>query len=424
MLCLLLLLSPQIKDVASTIRSSMENIHRAARHFDIEAHDEDDTSSGYNTLLLHVDTMAPAVTSATTFSFRTGRTFDKHSIDGLAILASPRSNTISGSNSGFTILSVNTTSGNVRGIQRNDQNNGDNNSIRQISSASPQVGYLSQDHSMLRSKTTKKEVRPFACGVDHKHDHDSHDDHDHDHSEHEHGHHHRHHHRERRRKLSIFDETATATEEAEDYHDQQSFKLFDPNENQKILHNNHDEERTFGTGAKADSGTTTIDNDTANNKNHPGFVINLAIAIDAEFIRRQGGSTETAVEYIDWLISACNVIFYKELDVQLNVVRVEEIDIFENVNTLRDGLKTMRLHYQEQRYTNSMVGTHGSVNLVHALLGKDIGGGIAFIDTVCDDVWGVGLSSGLRGVMDNLNEEAMHDAHMVAHEIGHSLGSG
>ena len=44
-------------------------------------------------------------------------------------------------------------------------------------------------------------------------------------------------------------------------------------------------------------------------------------------------------------------------------------------------------------------------------------------DTVCDSQWGVGLSSGLRGTMNNLDDDAFHDAFMIAHEIGHSLVS-
>ena len=43
---------------------------------------------------------------------------------------------------------------------------------------------------------------------------------------------------------------------------------------------------------------------------------------------------------------------------------------------------------------------------------------------MCDSKWGVGLSSGLRGTMNSLDNDALHDAFMVAHEIGHSLGSG
>ncbi len=45
-------------------------------------------------------------------------------------------------------------------------------------------------------------------------------------------------------------------------------------------------------------------------------------------------------------------------------------------------------------------------------------------DTVCNSDWGYGLSSGIQGSMSNLDNDAFRDAFMVAHEIGHSLGSG
>ncbi len=43
---------------------------------------------------------------------------------------------------------------------------------------------------------------------------------------------------------------------------------------------------------------------------------------------------------------------------------------------------------------------------------------------MCDSDWGYGLSSGIQGSMSNLDDDAFQDAFMVAHEIGHSLGSG
>lgn len=45
-------------------------------------------------------------------------------------------------------------------------------------------------------------------------------------------------------------------------------------------------------------------------------------------------------------------------------------------------------------------------------------------DTVCDSTWGVGLSSGINGKINDLDDDALHDSFMVAHEIGHSFGSG
>ncbi|KAL7527967.1 hypothetical protein ACHAXR_004386, partial [Thalassiosira sp. AJA248-18] len=236
-------------------------------------------------------------------------------------------------------------------------------------------------------------ARKFSCGVDHT------DDHHHDH-EHEH-----------ERTLSLFE--GHPKDNGEDYHQHKSLFL-SPDEAQRHIH-----DRGFTRTTTDDIyGNANTTDTTSGNANHEGFIIDLIVAIDAEFIIRQG-STEAAVEYINFLVAAANVIYEEELDVHLNVVGIEETDIFESedIKTLRDGLRTMRHHYK---------GTMGSdgVNLVHAMLGKDMGGGIAFIDTVCDSSWGVGLSSGLRGIMDDLDEEAMHDAHMFAHEIGHSLGSG
>ena len=70
----------------------------------------------------------------------------------------------------------------------------------------------------------------------------------------------------------------------------------------------------------------------------------------------------------------------------LNVVRVDEIDMLGGVSTLRDGLRELRLHYQgtvgindEVEGVEQGVDDGETIHLVHALFGKDIGGGIAFI---------------------------------------------
>lgn len=102
------------------------------------------------------------------------------------------------------------------------------------------------------------------------------------------------------------------------------------------------------------------------------ITINLLVAVDADFINRQG-STNRAIKYVNFLISSANAIYEPELGVRLNVVRVEETDIFDGANDDREGLRTMRLHYEGK----TVVGNE--VNLVHAMLGRNLGGGIAFI---------------------------------------------
>ena len=141
-------------------------------------------------------------------------------------------------------------------------------------------------------------------------------------------------------------------------------------------------------------------------------------------------------EYANFLVSAAKLVFEDEISARLNVARIEETDAFDSLSGLRDGLRMARTRYA------GAVG-RGRAGLVHALLGRDLGGGIAFVgespraaqgargvdaivraflaraltprrvpffpslaDTVCDTAWGLGLSTGLRGRMDHLDGEA------------------
>ncbi len=115
---------------------------------------------------------------------------------------------------------------------------------------------------------------------------------------------------------------------------------------------------------QAQAMTTSLASDTST------FVINLVVAIDTDFLNLQGG-TGPAVEYINWLISATNAILEPEAGARLKVVKIEETDIFNSANSLDDGLNAMRKHF------SGTIG--GKNNLVHALLGRNIGGGIAYV---------------------------------------------
>ena len=77
--------------------------------------------------------------------------------------------------------------------------------------------------------------------------------------------------------------------------------------------------------------------------------------------------------------------------------------------SIRNALKLMRETY------HGTVGKYKGAQLRHALLGKELGGGIAFTDTVCDSSWGFGISSGLRGEINNMD---LYDVFVFAHELG------
>jgi len=311
-----------------------------------------------------------AITSDTKYKFHPSRRGvpGKNVINNLSILASDTSK----SNEDFTVLSVNTQTGGVKGLQRLAHGG----IIRQISTSD--IGVSQGDRrlsSSLHSKTIpQKSDRKFTCGVDHTDEEQDHDRHRELHNNNDNNRHHHHH--EHRRTLSIFD-----TNEAP---------------------------------------TSTPSN---SQQGEEGFVLNILIAVDKHFILKNSNSTTSSTEYINLLISAVNTILGSEMNVRLNIVRVDEIDIMKDVDNLRDGLKELRLHYEGTVGIGKEEEGGETIHLVHALLGQDIGGGIAFIDTVCSSQWSVGLSSGLQGSMDNL-ADAFFDVHMIAHEIGHSLGSG
>ena len=97
------------KDIAHIIKSS--NII----HFDIEA-DDDDEINNNSTLWLHLDKIASAITPNTKYKFHPSRGVPprKNVINNLSILASDTSK----SNEDFTVLSVNSRTGGVNGLQR------------------------------------------------------------------------------------------------------------------------------------------------------------------------------------------------------------------------------------------------------------------------------------------------------------------
>ena len=296
-------------------------------------------------------------------------------VNNLSILASNPSSPSSsyaegeGGETEFTVMSVNLSSGDVKGLQR-----GNAGEIRQFSTTSQsqddgKESRMADDSSSTSLKATRMITtdRKFTCGIDHSDEVAHHDRHRklHDHTHHDSHHTHSHHKQNERhtnlhvrtaheRTLSIFDHTVATLPPTSD---------------------------TLSTPPPL---TSTIS--PPGPPEEEAFTLNVLIAIDPVFITKQGSSINSTLEYINLLMSAVNVILRNELGVHLNVVRVDEIDMLSGVSTLRDGLRELRLHYQgtvgindEVEGVEEGVDDGETIHLVHALFGKDIGGGIAFI---------------------------------------------
>ena len=103
----------------------------------------------------------------------------------------------------------------------------------------------------------------------------------------------------------------------------------------------------------------------------------------------------------------------------MNIVSITEQTFYDELTTTKDALRAQRLHPRPESDTNG-----DSIILHHALLGRWIGGGIAFIDSICDKQWGYGVTSDISGNLNDINDLVIFDFFIVTHEIGHSLGSG
>lgn len=53
-------------------------------------------------------------------------------------------------------------------------------------------------------------------------------------------------------------------------------------------------------------------------------------------------------------------------------------------------------------------------DLHHALLGNQLGGGVAFLSRVCDPRFGYGVSASLQGSFDSLDSAAVWDMFVVS----------
>ncbi|KAL7499780.1 hypothetical protein ACHAWT_007894 [Skeletonema menzelii] len=380
--------------LSETAASGTSSLNTNLRQFEIEAelHDAANNGGKKATTLLKVDEKEPAITSRTTFRFPKHRFFDLNHIQNVAILASRGNhgeefNNDSSSNyGGLTILSVNKATGDVRGIQHGGGRDSGTKRISFDSSSDNKlkletIASSNDDGRGLREKATN-----WTCGAEHVHNrHDEQDEED--------RHYHRHHHHSR------------SLQHNHHHHQQHS---------QNIIYE-------YANTRSLNSPTTTTWIPPKKYKFH----IPLYIEIDSTFVNRQGGLNE-AIEYVTFLTTAVNIILEQEIDTHLEVVHVEETHIYDNITSTQAALRAQRLRPRDNLAGSNYYGVDGDdkIILVHALLGRHVGGGIAYIDTICDRKWSFGITSDIHGSFTNLGKEALLDMFMYAHELGHSLGSG
>jgi hypothetical protein len=130
------------------------------------------------------------------------------------------------------------------------------------------------------------------------------------------------------------------------------------------------------------------------------------------------GITINAYNYINTLVTAANVIYESEIDTHLHVNTIKLSALYDSSASTQEALTTMRNNYSGSSWHTQ------NVDLQHALLGLELGGGIAYIGTICNSDYGFGLTAGLVGDFTSLDQRVVWDLKGFMHEIGHSFSSG
>lgn len=150
------------------------------------------------------------------------------------------------------------------------------------------------------------------------------------------------------------------------------------------------------------------------------YEVKVAIETDGEFYSLFG-DTNAATNYIGDLFAYASTIYYQEASAKLIVSHVSlwsggpASDPWNHTST-NQGLSDFQSYWNTNNTTINRT-------LAHFLSGRNLGGGIAYVDVLCNGTHGYGYSAGLDGQFQISNPQPVWDIIVVAHEIGHNFGS-
>lgn len=148
----------------------------------------------------------------------------------------------------------------------------------------------------------------------------------------------------------------------------------------------------------------------------------IIIDTDYEFFQKFG-TESAAFTYITNLLAYISSKYQNEISTKFNLkqiyIRSTSADPWTKTST-SDMLAELRAYWNNP--TNAAISRHH----VHLISGKNVGGGIAYVDTLSPQYVGYayGVSANISGNFNPSNPQVIWDSVVVAHEIGHAFGSG
>jgi hypothetical protein len=149
------------------------------------------------------------------------------------------------------------------------------------------------------------------------------------------------------------------------------------------------------------------------------FQATIAIETDGEFYALFGNA-ESATAYIANLFAYASTLYERETQTRLNL---GQINLWPNAATdpwsftsTSAGLTAFKGYWSNNKEAVPRT-------TAHFLSGKNLGGGIAYLNALCSNDYGYGLSASLRGDFAISNPQPLWDIFVVTHEMGHNFNS-
>jgi len=167
-----------------------------------------------------------------------------------------------------------------------------------------------------------------------------------------------------------------------------------------------------------------INNDQAPQGTPPQRNVEVAIETDFEFTSWLfSGDTTASASYASTLLGAISTIYDRDVNTTLSIPYLRT---YAANNDPYSGSSIVDFLDDVQEEFNSGGAAGVSRHLAHGLSGRGLGGGIAYLSTICNDFWGVGVSANLDGFFPNPlqdNSNNNWDVIVFSHELGHNFGS-
>ncbi len=155
----------------------------------------------------------------------------------------------------------------------------------------------------------------------------------------------------------------------------------------------------------------------------PCRIARVAIETDHEYLQALfGGNTGAATSYAGLLIAAASEVFHRDLNVRF---QISFLQLWTSASDPWSSGDTSAQLFQFRDYWQANF-EWVDRDVAHFLSGRTLGGGIAWLSSLCEDALDYSLAANLRGSFPYptlMQSDFNWDIIVVTHELGHNFGS-